>query len=139
MASYTWRSHIYASRFSVFVRPRDTQLYVMIGLTYTMDANLSFFLISMVVAISTLLISRPLMACSIFTHFWQKKKHLVFTTFGPSYHTMVPKNLESHKNIRSKNQAYTTIKTHISTSINKITLPTKPMRILISQILDQIH
>ena len=109
------------------VKPRDTQLYVVIGLIYTLDAHsfFFFFLRSKLVAVLTLLISQPHMVSTIFRHFWHRKKHLVSTTFTLPYYTPALKNAESHENMRSNPRTYWLIKTQIYTTINKNPLPAK--------------
>ena len=98
-----------------------------------------FFMRSRLVAILTLLISQHPIASTIFRQFRYKKKHLVSTTLTLLYCTPAPKNSESHKNRKRNPRAYIPIKTHIYITINKKPLPTKPIRILVPQIHDQIN
>ena len=79
------------------------------------------------------------MVPAIFRHLRYKQKHLVRTTFNLTYYTTAPKNGKPHEKRRSNSWAYTSTKTHINTTINKIPLATKPMQIFILQIHDQFH
>ena len=77
----------------------------------------TFFLLkSRQVSVSTLLLSLPWLAPTIFRHFRHKNNHLVSTTLSRPYCTLAPKNAESYGNRRSNHLPKTNANPHFANS-----------------------